>query len=244
MSNSLGVTHISDSRLPTGAEFHERIASAWTAGYASGGFARRLACFRTILKRQVRPGQRWLDLGCGSGVLTRELMSLGAHVVAVDGSPEMLRQAQRFIGSEDEKKVTWIQSDVEALPRLSINAFDGVLCSSVIEYVEYPSALMREAFRVLRPDGSLVISLPPRWAAVRTAQKVVRKIRAVFGSNRHTYLSVSKFEIAPQQAARWLDGEGFLLDQVTAFDPVLPRALSRVLRPSLLVLEAHKKEAA
>ena len=171
-------------------------------------------------------------------------MSLGAHVVAVDGSPEMLRQAQRFIGSEDEKKVTWIQSDVEALPQLSINAFDGVLCSSVIEYVEYPSALMREAFRVLRPDGSLVISLPPRWAAVRTAQKVVRKIRAVFGSNRHTYLSVSKFEIAPQQAARWLDGEGFLLDQVTAFDPVLPRALSRVLRPSLLVLEAHKKEAA
>src|SRR5207302_5626954 len=70
-------TGATSSGLPSGARFHEEIAAAWTAGYARGGFARRLHFFQPILARHVRPGDSWVDLGCGSGVLTKELLALG-----------------------------------------------------------------------------------------------------------------------------------------------------------------------
>jgi len=230
--------------LPSGAEFHENIAAGWSEGYSGGGFAKRLACFQSLLKGVVKPGQVWLDLGCGSGVLTHELINLGATVVAVDGSPEMLKQARAFVGTVNGKQPAFIQGDVQALPALGPGLFDGVLCSSVIEYVEDPSALMGEVFRLLRPGGALIVSLPPRFAAVRTVQKILRELGRPFGLNKYTYLSVSKFELAPHQAADWLNAAGFSLDQVTSFDPVLPRALASILRPSLLVLEAHRQSAA
>ena len=230
-----------DTDLPSGAKFHNSIAVGWAAGYARGGFAKRLLCFQSVLKRRVQPGQLWLDLGCGSGVLTQELMNLGAEVVAVDGSPEMLKQARANVGSVNGKQPTWIQGDVQSLPALQVGTFDGVLCSSVIEYVEQPEALLSETLRVLRPGGSLVISLPPRFAAVRAAQKAIRKFGGLIGLNKFSYLGVSRFELAPRRAAEWLNAAGFSLDRVTSFDPVLPDVLLSVFRPALLVFEARKK---
>jgi trans-aconitate methyltransferase len=42
-----------------------------------------------------RAGERILDLGCGDGVLTEKLVGLGAHVVGIDSSPDMIAAARR-----------------------------------------------------------------------------------------------------------------------------------------------------
>ena len=228
------------SGLPRGARFHEEIAAGWTAGYARGAFARRLELIRVILTRHVRPGDWWVDLGCGSGVLSRELLALGASVVAVDGSPRMLSQAQERMGSEYAGRVSWIQSDVQSIDAVKNGAFDGVLCSSVIEYLDRPDALLKEVARILRPGGVLVISLPPTLSVVRALQKGIRAFMSMFGNAKFAYLSVSRLEISPRAIDRLLQEAGFLVIRSTKYDPVLPRALLRLVRPALLVVEARK----
>jgi ubiquinone/menaquinone biosynthesis C-methylase UbiE len=229
------------SGLPRGASFHEEIAAGWTAGYARRGFARRLDLIRLILTRHVGPGDSWVDLGCGSGVLCRELLALGASVVAVDGSPRMLSHAQEQMGAEYAGRVSWIQSDVQSIDVLKNGAFDGVLCSSVLEYLDRPDALLKEVARILSPGGVLVISLPPTLSAVRVIEKGIRAFMSMFGKDKFTYLSVSRLEISPRAIDRLLQEAGFSVIRSTRFDPVLPRALLRLVRPTLLVVEARKR---
>ena len=230
-----------ESDLPAGAKFHEGIAAGWAQGYTGGSFGRRRACFRALLDRNVEPGKAWLDLGCGSGVLTSELLVRGATVVAVDGSPGMLREAQAGLVGEHGSVVTWLQSDVQSLPQLPEAGFDGVLCSSVLEYLEHPDAALREATRLLRPRGKLIVSVPPTGSVVRMAQKVVRSVSRLFGGNKFPYLAVSIFEVDPKHLRQWLSDAGFELDRVTGFDSLLPRSSLAFLRPALLIAEAHKK---
>lgn len=233
-----------DLSLPAGADFHEGIAAGWSAGYGRGGFKRRLLCFQPVLGRNVRPDQPWLDLGCGSGVLTRVLLDRGATVVAVDGSPTMLIEAQAYVGAGHPVETIWLQSDVQSLAGLADGSFDGVLCSSVIEYVERPQALLSEVARVLRPGGRFILSVPPRFSAVRTMQKIVRKMAHVVGRDKFPYLAVSRFEVEPAQVRQWLSDAGFDLDRVTHFDPVLPGILLHFFRPALMIVEAQRKPAA
>ena len=219
------------SRLPSGARFHEEIAASWTAGYARSGFARRRDLFRSILTRHVTPGDSWVDLGCGSGVLSRELLALGASVVAVDGSPRMLSHAREQMGSEYAARVNWIHSDVQSIDALKNGAFDGVLCSSVVEYLDRPDALLKEVARILSPGGVLVISLPPTLSVVRVLQKGIRAFMSMFGKDKFTYLSVSRLEISPRAIDRLLQEAGFSVIRSTKYDPALPRVLLRLLRP-------------
>ena len=232
-----------DSDMPDGAAFHESIASGWSAGYVRSGFKRRLSCFRSVLDRNVTINQSWLDLGCGSGVLTKELLDRGALVVAVDASPGMLKEANTYVGAKRVPPPTWIRCDVQKLTELADCEFDGVLCSSVVEYVDNPDALLIEAARVLRPSGRLVISLPPTWSAIRTVQKVVRRVALRFRRDRYRYLAVSRFEVVPSELREWLYDFGFTLESVTSFDPVLPRIIRSLLRPSLLIVEARRNIA-
>jgi len=168
------------------------------------------------------------------------LLALGASVVAVDGSPRMLSQAQERMGSEYAGRVSWIQSDVQSIDAVKNGAFDGVLCSSVIEYLDRPDALLKEVARILRPGGVLVISLPPTLSVVRALQKGIRAFMSMFGNAKFAYLSVSRLEISPRAIDRLLQEAGFLVIRSTKYDPVLPRALLRLVRPALLVVEARK----
>lgn len=229
--------------IPRGAEFHERIASKWEAGYARAGFKHRLKLFNSILDRSVMNGQLWLDLGCGSGVLTRELIKRGARVVVLDGSPSMLEEARRSLDVDDTTAgvlVTYRQGDAQDLSWSEPCAFDGVLCSSVIEYVADQDELIRQVIRVLKENGSLIVSMPSTRSPTRALQKVLRHGLKVLGIDKYTYLRVSRFEIDPSGVAEWLKAAGMTVNRISKYDPVLPKYLLKIFRPALLVCEARK----
>lgn len=230
------------SELSAGTKFHEDIAAGWAQGYTRASFDRRRICFRSLLDRNVVAGEAWLDLGCGAGVLTRELLERHATVLAVDGSPAMLKEAHAGTSGDQGLMVTWLQSDVRFLPQVRDASFDGVVCSSVLEYLETPEAALREAARLLRPGGKLIVSMPPKFSAVRIAQKTVRSTFRLFGAKMFPYLGVSVFEANPGRLREWLSDAGFSLDKVTEFDPFLPRWALALLRPALLIAEAHKNK--
>jgi ubiquinone/menaquinone biosynthesis C-methylase UbiE len=226
--------------LSAGIKFHEEIASAWSSGYRRKSFSKRLLSFLSILDRTVKPGQDWLDLGCGSGILTKELLDRHATVVAVDGSPAMLNEVKKLQRSEWPVPLTFAQSDVKDLSMIRDRSCDGVLCSSVIEYVDDPNSVLEEIARVLRPDGLLILSIPPKWSALRTIQKSIRWFAALLGKEKYKYLFVSRFEIDPDRLFPWLSNAGFSITQVTHFDPLVPGCLSRFIRPSLMIIEARR----
>ncbi len=129
-------------------------AVTWSAKYAPDGpLAARLACLLDAVGRYVRPGDRVLDLGCGTGELARALVGTGLDVAGCDISPEMLRRAAR-----DSSRVGWVQLEPawHTLP-FGTAAFDLVIAASVLEYVTEPAAVLRGCARVLRSKGSFCI---------------------------------------------------------------------------------------
>lgn len=227
--------------ISKGVEFHEGIADTWSVGYERRGFGSRLELFGSILDRRVKPTERWLDLGCGSGVLTRELLARGAEVVAIDGSAAMLDQARRFLNASGHSGAVLRRGDVQDLSWAADGAFEGILCSSVIEYLEDPGALGREAARVLRDGGLLIASVPPPGSLMRQSQKLVRKLFRRMGREKFAYLEVSRIEMSVKRLQSWLSAAGLNLERITPFDPVVPALLLKFLKPSLLICEARKE---
>jgi SAM-dependent methyltransferase len=97
----------------------------------------------------VRAGQRVLDVGCGPGALTAELVQrLGtADVVAVDPSEPFVAAARERHPNVDVK-----QASAEQLP-FPDDAFDVALAQLVVHFMTDPAAGVAEMRRVTRPDG-------------------------------------------------------------------------------------------
>lgn len=109
--------------------------------------------FIGLLTQRIAPGSAVLDLGCGTGVLTKALAALGHDVTGVDISQAMLDKIDAHVGPG---RITLRQGDVYALP-FADASFEGVITRWVIPHFRDWPLIVREAARVLRPGGTLVI---------------------------------------------------------------------------------------
>jgi 2-polyprenyl-3-methyl-5-hydroxy-6-metoxy-1,4-benzoquinol methylase len=228
------------ANIAAGSAFHEKLAESWSRGYAAGSFRRRLLFLKQRLNGRVRPGALWLDAGCGSGVIARELDALGAAVIAVDASPKMLAQALEDTHATAGRIDYQLIESVERLP-LQDGVADGVLCSSVLEYVENPDAALRECCRVLGADGCLIVSVPNRWSVIRMAQQLGRQIGRLVGKSLFDYLSVSRHSYSRGALRKALSRNGFDVEEIALFSPVQPRVLTPLGLGALWVAVAHRK---
>jgi ubiquinone/menaquinone biosynthesis C-methylase UbiE len=128
------------------------------------------------LKGELSPGDRVLDVGAGTGMLTAHVASLVGHVTCTDLVPEMLEKAKVRLAHFDQ-----VDYRVEDATSLSFedNLFDIVLCCNVLHQMANPEVALREFYRVVRIGGKLLaITLMgdmSLWAKVRTGiQYVVR----------------------------------------------------------------------
>src|SRR5688572_6066755 len=96
-----------------------------------------------------------LDLGCGTGRHTSWLAAAGARVTAVDFSESMLAEARRKPGAGGVKFV--VHDLHQSLPFVS-GEFDLVVSGLVLEHVRDLGTFFKEACRVIRPGGRLLVS--------------------------------------------------------------------------------------
>ncbi len=95
-----------------------------------------------------------LDVGCGDGYGSLMMAAAGAEfVIGLDSSPGALAV------SSYSRRVAYCRADATQLP-LPASSMDLVTCFETIEHVAKPELLLREAARVLRSDGSVVVSTP------------------------------------------------------------------------------------
>jgi 2-polyprenyl-6-hydroxyphenyl methylase/3-demethylubiquinone-9 3-methyltransferase len=129
---------------------YELLADQWWRPNGAFVMLRWLAQARAaLLPPAPRPGAVLVDLGCGAGLLTPFVTSLGYRVVGVDLVPTSLNQARNH-------GVLPVQADVTAVP-LADGCADAVSAGEILEHVRDPSTVVAEACRLLRPGGALVL---------------------------------------------------------------------------------------
>ena len=109
-------------------------------------------------------GRRVLDAGCGSGPLAEELRARGAVVTGFDVSAAMVDLARGRLGDDADLHV----ADLAAPLPFDDGAFDDVLASLVLHYLQDWSGPLAELRRVVKPGGRLVLSVnhPAAYAVV------------------------------------------------------------------------------
>ncbi|MBI2538151.1 MAG: methyltransferase domain-containing protein [Gemmatimonadetes bacterium] len=126
----------------------------------------------TTRRLDLKPTDRLLDVGCGTGALLHALSrSFPAMQLArIDPSPEMLGLAGHKLGASVELHVAW----AERIPYPN-DLFDVVASCSVFHYLRQPMVALKEMLRVLRPGGSLVITdWCDDYLACRVCDRVLR----------------------------------------------------------------------
>ncbi|HAM16134.1 MAG TPA: arsenite S-adenosylmethyltransferase [Eggerthellaceae bacterium] len=125
-------------------------------------------CGDPVSRAELQPGETVIDLGCGGGVdaiIASRLVGDEGHVYGLDMTPEMIRLAADNAEAAGARNITYIEGRIESIP-LPDAAVDVVLSNCVINFSDDRPAALREAARVLRPGGRLVVSDIVEFSAV------------------------------------------------------------------------------
>lgn len=119
---------------------------------------------RLLALAELRPGERVLDVACGTGLVTfpaAEAVGAGGAAVGTDISEKMVAAARELAARKGLSHVTFEHMDAEGL-RLPDHSFDAALCALGLMYVPDPREALRQMLRVLRPGGRAVSAV---WGA-------------------------------------------------------------------------------
>lgn len=119
-----------------------------------------LGCGNPTMLARLEPGQVVLDLGSGAGLdvlLSARRVAPGGHAYGVDMTDEMLALANGNKEKAGVANATFLKGTIESIP-LPDSAVDVVISNCVINLAEDKAAVIKEAFRVLRPGGQLAVA--------------------------------------------------------------------------------------
>jgi ubiquinone/menaquinone biosynthesis C-methylase UbiE len=157
-----------DSRLSgSGIEAFSSVASSYEDWFESplGKYVDSLEMESLDRILEGIEGSAAIEIGAGTGHIARRLLSRFGRVVAVEPSQAMREEGMR---RTDDTRVSWYDDVAERL-RFAEGSFDCALFFTVLEFVDDPRKAIREALRVVRPGGRLVVGylhpLSP-WSAL------------------------------------------------------------------------------
>jgi SAM-dependent methyltransferase len=210
-----------------------------TNGLPADAVAVSLGCGNPTALIELLPGQTVLDLGSGGGIdvlLSARRVGLGGKVYGLDMTDEMLalaRENQRKAGATN---VEFLKGTIEAIP-LPDQSVDVIISNCVINLSEDKDAVLREAFRVLKPGGRFAVSdvvirgaVPPEirrsmelWVgcvagALEEAEYAAKLKRAGFES----------IEVEPWRVYQIDDARAFLAESGIDVDQLAPQVDGRI----------------
>lgn len=124
------------------------------------GTVMSLGCGNPTAMAELRQGEMVLDIGCGAGLdafLAAQKVGRTGKVIGVDMTPEMVEKAQDITKEGKYKNVEFRLGAIENLP-VADQSIDVAISNCVINHCPDKLAAFKEVFRVLKPDGRMLIS--------------------------------------------------------------------------------------
>jgi arsenite methyltransferase len=193
-----------------------------------------LGCGNPTALAQLHPGETVLDLGSGGGIdvlLSARRVGPSGKAYGLDMTDEMLALANANKEKAGVRNVEFLKGEIEKIP-LPDNSVDVIISNCVINLSADKDAVLREAFRVLRPGGRLAVS------DVVTRGEILPEIRksvllwvgciagALAESDYRSKLSAAGFsgiEIESTRTYRVADAREFLSGQGLDVDALAPQ---------------------
>lgn len=148
----------------------------WNAGHYDEhiGYVSRLGRGVVDLLKRA-PGERILDLGCGTGDLAHLIRRSGAYVLGMDQSEAMIVEARAKFPEQD-----WIQGDGETFRLPGVPAFDAVFSNAALHWMKRPGLVAASVHNALRTEGRFVAEFGGK-GNVEQLVKAILQSTAPFG---------------------------------------------------------------
>lgn len=127
----------------------ERHSASWAAWARRPNFDAYWKYSAAFFELVPPPGRRTLEVGCGEGRVSRDLVDRGHRVIGIDASPTLIRLAR-----DTDSRSWYLRADGAALP-FANESFDLVVFYNSLMDIDEMEQSVREAARVLRPGGAL-----------------------------------------------------------------------------------------
>ena len=185
-----------------------------------------------LARLPLRPGDRVLDAGCGSGRVTEPLLERaeGVSVVALDGSPAMIEEARRRLGRFGGR-VEYVVADL-ARPLPLARPVDAVFSTATFHWIADHDALFRHLAAVLVPGGRLVA----QCGGAGNVASVARAVAEVGGAGPSPWTFAT-----PEETRDRLERAGFVEVEAWLHEEPTPVVAGEPLETYLatVVLGAH-----
>lgn len=189
----------------------------WAAIYESNRptgqafvFRRSAEVARNACLARATPGERWVDVGTGTGHLAFELAAVGLDVIAVDNDPTMLRAAEKRSGASADHQPRFRIAEAHRLP-FEDGTLDGVVATSLCGCLADPKPFFFEVGRVLRPRGTAVLTFTNRESALHGIGR-----RLASEQQPSLFLPIRRY--STHEAARELEGAGLLVREIRYYN--------------------------
>jgi 2-polyprenyl-3-methyl-5-hydroxy-6-metoxy-1,4-benzoquinol methylase len=229
---------------PNAVTYHASLADGWERRCQKRSFRMRQSVLLKCLQGHDLAGTVWLDAGCGTGTLARCLAARGCSVLGVDAASEMVAAAAQAANVQNcSDRLSFVHINTIARLELDDNLLDGILCSSVLEYVPDPNACLTEFARILKPGGMLLVSIPNRNSVVRRMQLACHQIGDLLGQKWVRFLDYSRHQYSRHEFEQMLMEAGFQGQKLVPFGSPLPRLARRSHRWAPLLMFVARKSA-
>jgi ubiquinone/menaquinone biosynthesis C-methylase UbiE/peptidoglycan/xylan/chitin deacetylase (PgdA/CDA1 family) len=184
--------------------------------------------------------KRVLDVGCGPGVMAGYFASRDADLYGIDISNRMIsRCAERFKSSE---RLHFSVGDVERL-EFPDGFFDIVICMGVLEYLDGDAAALGEISRVLKPGGTMIVTLPNKsnpyrlWYNLVCNKRVVGLVKSLAGKEGAT---IRHNEYKEEAAESLLARYGMTISDIVYYNfNIFPFPLDKFFGPAAAAVAAR-----
>lgn len=183
-----------------------------------------------MLSSVLHINDRVLELGCGTGYFTRELVKLEVHVTAIDISPELIEVAKNEIKAEN------VSFEVQNAYEMTygLDQFDAIIGSSVLHHLEIEKAIA-EMIRVLKPGGMIAFTEPNMLNPQIALQKNIPWLKRKLGD------SPDETAFFSWKIKKLLHRAGFKNVHVMPFDFLHPAIPAKLIKPVMGISKIAEK---